>query len=73
MGKLAIIGWIILLGGSAMWFYGYMVTGHPSLINWQAHTPWWIADYLPNFEAEIGMMLAIVSMVPIYWPVNHSR
>jgi hypothetical protein len=32
------------------------------------HTPWWIADYLPNVEAELGMALDFVGMIPIYWP-----
>ena len=37
---------------------------YPSLIDWQAHTPWWIADYFPNLESETGMLLCIASMVP---------
>jgi hypothetical protein len=63
-----IIGWIILLAGTAFWIYGYFATGHPPLIDWRANTPWWIADYLPNIESEIGMVLVFASMVPIYWP-----
>jgi len=51
-----------------LWLYGYFATGNPSLIDWQANTPWWIADFLPNIESEIGMVLVCVGMVPIYWP-----
>jgi hypothetical protein len=29
-----------------LWLYGYLVTGNPSLIDWRAYTPWWIADLL---------------------------
>ena len=68
MSKSAIIGWAISLVGMALWLYGYFVTGHPSLIDWRANTPWWIADFLPNLESEIGMVLAFGGMVPIYWP-----
>ena len=50
VSKTTIAGWIIFLFGCAFWLYGYLVVGHPSLIDWQAHTPWWIADYLPNLE-----------------------
>lgn len=68
MGKLVIIGWIIEWAGVVLWLYGYFATGNPPLIDWHAHTPWWIADYLPNIESEIGMTLIFVGMIPIYWP-----
>jgi len=68
MNKAITIGWIISLSGTALWLYGYFATGYPSLIDWHAKTPWWIADFLPNIESEVGMTLAIVGMVPIYWP-----
>jgi hypothetical protein len=68
MSKVAIIGWIILAAGTALWTYGYFSTGHPSFIDWHAKTPWWVADFLPNIESEIGMALIVVAMVPFYWP-----
>jgi len=68
VSKLVIIGWVIELAGAALWLYGYLVTGHPSLFDWHASTPWWIADYLPNVESEIGMALLFAGMVPLYWP-----
>ena len=45
-----------------------LLLGHPSLIDWHARSAWWIADFLPNLESEIGMVLAFVGMIPIYWP-----
>ncbi len=66
--KAVIVGWIISLAGTALWIYGYFVTGHPSLIDWHAHAPGWIAEFLPNIESEIGMVLAFGGMIPIYWP-----
>jgi hypothetical protein len=68
VSKAFIIGWIIELVGMALWVYGYFVAGNPSLIDWHANTPWWIADFLPNIESEVGMALVFVAMVPIYWP-----
>jgi hypothetical protein len=73
VSKTVIIGWIISLAGIALWIYGYFVTGNPSLIDWQANTPRWIADFLPNIESEIGMALAFAGMVPIYWPPRRQR
>jgi hypothetical protein len=68
VSKAVIIGYIISLAGTALWLYGYFVTGSPSLIDWHAITPRWVADFLPNIESEIGMALAFAAMVPIYWP-----
>jgi hypothetical protein len=68
VNKAVIVGWIISLAGAAVWLYGYFAAGHPSLINWHANTPWWIADFLPNIEAEIGMALVYAGMVLMYWP-----
>jgi hypothetical protein len=70
VNKGIIIGWIVQLVGTALWIYGYFVTGHPSFIDWHAHTPWWIADFLPNIESEIGMALVCAALVPIYWPAQ---
>ena len=63
-----VAGWIASLAGSALWIYGYVVTGTPAFLNWGTLTPWWIADFLPNSESEIGMALAFAGMIPIYWP-----
>jgi len=68
MSKTVIAGWVILVVGAILWVFGYFTAGHPSFVDWQAHAPWWIADYLPNVESEIGMMLICGSMVLIYWP-----
>jgi hypothetical protein len=72
VSKVAIFGWIILLGGTSLWLYGYFVAGNPSLIDWHAYTPWWIADYLPNIESEIGMVLVCVGTVLTYWPSQRN-
>jgi hypothetical protein len=66
--RVVIIGWIIALAGTVLWIYGYFASGNPSLIDWHATTPWWIADFLPNVESEIGAALVFASMVLIYWP-----
>jgi hypothetical protein len=63
VSRTVIIGWIISLAGTALWTYGYFTHGHPSLIDWRVYTPWWIADYLPNIESEIGMVLVFAPLV----------
>jgi protein-S-isoprenylcysteine O-methyltransferase Ste14 len=72
VSKVVITGWIIELVGAALWLYGYFATGNPSLIDWQAITPWWIADCLPNVEAEMGMVLVFAGMLPRYWPARQQ-
>ena len=68
MSKTVIGGWVILVAGTMVWLFGYFTSGHPSVVDWHTHTPWWIADYLPNVESEIGMLLTCGSMILIYWP-----
>jgi protein-S-isoprenylcysteine O-methyltransferase Ste14 len=70
VSKSVVIGWIIELAGAVLWLYGYYSTGHPPLIDWPSYTPWWIADFLPNIESEIGMVLVFAAMVPLYWPAR---
>jgi hypothetical protein len=70
VNKTVVIGWIISSVGTMLWIYGYYATGNPTLFDWHANTPWWIADFLPNIESEIGMALVCVGMVPIYWPIR---
>jgi hypothetical protein len=66
--KAVIAGWIIEVVGIVLWTYGYFVIGSPPVVDWPTHAPRWIADFLPNLESEIGMMLVLVGMVPIYLP-----
>lgn len=68
LAKIALIGWIVSLVGTAVWIYGYFITGTAPLIDWQAHSPWWIADFLPNIQSEFGMVLAFVGSAVMYWP-----
>jgi hypothetical protein len=69
----ATVGWVVFLAGSALWTYGYFVSGHPSLIDWQGRAPHWIAEFLPNIESEIGMLLCFGGMVPMYWPARRTE
>jgi hypothetical protein len=59
-------GWTLQLAGFALWLFGYLTVGHSRFFDWSAHTPWWIADFLPNAESEIGVALMLVSLVPMY-------
>lgn len=60
--------WTLQLVGLALWLFGYFMMGHPKFFDWSAIAPWWIADFLPNAESEIGVALMLASIVPMYWP-----
>ena len=66
--KRVAIGWLVELTGTALWLYGYFVTGHSPIIDWQTDTPWWISKWLPNIESELGLVLVIAGTVLMYWP-----
>lgn len=57
------LGMALSLIGLAIWAYGYFASGHPPFVNWQGW-PWWIADFMPNAESEVGMAVMLASMVP---------
>ena len=67
------IGWAIYAAGFVIWCFGYLSAGHASLIDWAAATPWWIASFVPNLEAELGLALMFASMVPMYWRAEGKR
>ena len=68
MRKAHLLGWLLFLAGLVVWLYGYLrVSGHAPIVDWAAVSPWWIAAWLPNLEAEIGMGLMCASMVPFGW------
>jgi len=73
MNKIAILAWGCSVAGMALWLYGFLVTGAPPLIDWQSRTPWWVADFLPNIESEIGMALICVGSVFMYWPLLRKK
>jgi hypothetical protein len=68
VSKAVIFAWAVSALGMIFWVYGYFVPGSPPLINWSAHTPWWIADFLPNVQSEIGMVLTCLGTLLAYWP-----
>jgi hypothetical protein len=59
--------------GFAIWLFGYLSEGHAPLFDWNAITPWWISSFLPNLQAELGMVLMFASTIPIYWGAVRKR
>jgi len=58
------IGWAIYAAGFTIWLFGYLSAGHAPLFDWKAATPWWISNFVPNLEAELGLALMFASMIP---------
>ena len=66
------IGWAIYAVGFVVWLFGYLSAGHVSVIDWDVAKSWWISNFVPNLEAELGLALMFASMVPIYWRAGGS-
>ena len=64
--RLTSLGWAVTLLGCALWTYGYFVGGSLPYIPWATLAPSWIADYLPNWQTEVGLLLATVGSIPLY-------
>jgi hypothetical protein len=67
------LGWTIYAAGFAIWLFGYLSVGHAAVFDWSVATPWWISSFVPNLEAELGVALMFVSMIPIYWRAGRKR
>jgi hypothetical protein len=63
-----LLGWVVSVAGTALWIYGFFVTGNAPLIEWSTIAPWWIAEAFPNIQAELGMTLSCLGLVGVYWP-----
>ncbi len=60
-----ITGWVLTVAGAALWTLGYFTVGSSSLLDWTAFSPQWISDYLPNWQSEVGMLIAVLGQAPI--------
>jgi len=69
---LMILGYLISIAGAALWLYGYFRPGNPPLVDWQMHTPWWIANFLPSLQAEVGLAMMLVGTALSCWPPRHD-
>jgi hypothetical protein len=67
MGILGIVGWIGYVAGGLLWLYGYLVTGTKALVDWVSISPAWVAEFMPNLQAELGMLVMCIAMVPLFW------
>ncbi len=73
-GRLFVIGgWVVTALGMILRGYGYFVIGTQPLVTWSNYLPGWAAEWLPNLEAEIGMVLLILGSIPAYWDMWRSR
>ncbi len=63
---LTVAGWVGLSIGTVLSTYGYFATGMSRFINWPVFLPEWVAETLPNAEAELGMLLVLVGCIPVY-------
>jgi hypothetical protein len=59
------VGWAIYAAGFVIWFFGYVTAGHASVFDWDVATLSWISSFVPNLEAELGLVLMFASMIPI--------
>ena len=66
-GRYTNVGWGLTLVGSALWLYGYFMGGSFAVFNWPAISPEWVAPYLPNWQAELGLLLSLLGSIPIYY------
>ena len=62
----------MLLGGSAMvavglalWLYGVNSGANPRWVDWPSGAPSWLYEATPNFESELGMLVALLGVARV--------
>jgi hypothetical protein len=62
------IGWVLTVAGTVLWTLGYFFTsGSSPFLDWPSFSPQWIADYLPNWQSEAGLLMAFLGQAPILY------
>jgi hypothetical protein len=54
--------------GFALWLYGLNRGGVPPWMDWPSGTPSWLYEAVPNFEAEVGMMIVVLGATALLLP-----
>jgi hypothetical protein len=57
--------------GCVLWAYGYFIANSLPFLNWPAFAPEWISDFLPTWEAELGLTLSTLGSVPMAF--SHAK
>lgn len=60
--KLKTIAYVLSAIGTALYLYGYFAEGTSALINWPA----WASEYVPNVEAELGLVISFIALIPLF-------
>ena len=67
----------MLLGGSSMvavgfalWLYGVNSGTIPRWIDWPSGAPSWLYEAAPNFESEIGLLIALLGVAALLLPLR---
>ena len=61
--NLQIIGWTGSLLGAALYLYGYTLATAATILPWPSS----LSDYIPNWYAEVGLLISCLALVPLYW------
>mgnify|MGYP006919340014 CR=1 FL=1 len=66
-GHLKTIGWVLSIIGGAMYMYGYFADGGAALVDWPLYLPEWAVQFIPNWQAEAGLVVSVIGAVPLYY------
>lgn len=65
--RLLIAGWAVAIVGMLLWTYALFIDGGAPVIEWASFSPSWISEMLPNWQAELGLVISFAGMGPIYY------
>ena len=60
--KLKFTAYALSAIGTALYLYGYFADGSAALISW----PEWASEYVPNLQAELGLAISFIALIPLF-------
>ncbi len=61
------IGWAGTILGCLLWCWGYFATNSAPFFMWSNFAPYWIADFMTNWQEELGILLMLAASIPLYY------
>jgi hypothetical protein len=61
------IGWAGTVLGCLLWGWGYFATNSLPFFAWSSFAPSWIADFMTNWQEELGVLIMLIASIPLYY------
>jgi hypothetical protein len=65
--RLTQLGWAGTILGCLLWGWGYFAVGSLPFIAWSSFAPFWVSDFMLNWQEELGVLIMLIASVFLYY------